>query len=142
MACLILVAAAFSFYFSTSSSRESTATRSAPAKSESATVDAATQAVASEFSRRLDYYGGRLRSLKIERGRVIAEWESSKCDYLQAEITDLAISINRGYKSRVEALDVVRACDSDTTRHAISGARFERYRSGEIGDREFLEGIE
>jgi hypothetical protein len=142
MACLILITAALFLYFSTSSPREPKAERSAAAKSESATADAVTRAVASEFSRRLDYYGGRLRSLRIERGRVAAEWESGKCDYLQAEITDLAISINRGYKSRVEAIDVVRACGSGTTRQAISGAKFERYRAGEINDREFLEGIE
>jgi len=122
--CLILLIAAFFFYFSTSSSQKRAATKNAMVKSETATADAAAQAVASEFSRRLDYYGGRLRSLRIERGHVIAEWESARCDYLEAEITDLAISINRGYRSRVEAIDVVRGCDSDTTRHTISGAKF------------------
>ncbi len=97
--------------------------------------------MASEFRRRLDYYGGRLGALRIERGRVVAEWESQKCRFLDGEVTDLAIAVIRGYRGRVEAVEIGRTCGDDTVRRMIAGEVFERYRAGEIGDAELLKEI-
>ncbi len=108
---------------------------------EDAKVDAALQNMASEFRRRLVYYNGKLSSLTLNDGRIIAEWSSQKCDWVREEIIDLAISINRGYSGSVSAIEIKRTCDSTTKKFTISGAKFNQYKSGQIGDPQFLEGI-
>ena len=104
-------------------------------------VDAAMQNVASEFKRRLSYYNGELLSLTFENGRVASSWKSQKCDWIKEEIVDLAISINRGHTGVVNGIDINRTCDSKLKTLRISGAKFSAYKSGEIGDAQFLEGI-
>jgi hypothetical protein len=104
-------------------------------------IDAAMQAVASEFQRRLGYYNGKLLSLKLENGRVAANWSSQKCDWVKEEILDLAISINRGQIGVVNRIEVNRTCDSRVRVFTISGAKFNAYKTGKISDAQFLEGI-
>lgn len=104
-------------------------------------IDAAMQNVASEFKRRLDYYNGELLSLTLENGRIAANWSSQKCDWVKEEIVDLAISINRGHTGVVGGIDVNRTCDSKVRTFRISGAKFNAYKAGKIGDAQFLEGI-
>lgn len=99
------------------------------------------QSVASEFERRLGYYNGKLLSLTFENARVAANWSSQKCDWVKEEIVDLAISINRGNVGRISGIDINRSCDSSVKAFKISGAKFNAYKSGEINDAQFLEGI-
>lgn len=108
---------------------------------EDAKVDAALQNIASEFRRRLVYYNGKLLSLTLNDRRIVAEWNSQRCDWAREEIIDLAISINRGYSGSVSAIEIKRICDSTTKNFSISGAKFNQYKSGQIGDPQFLEGI-
>lgn len=99
------------------------------------------QNVASEFKRRLGYYNGELLSLTFENGRVASSWRSQKCDWVKQEIVDLAISINRGHTGVVNGIDINRTCDSKLKSFSISGTQFTAYKSGKIGDAQFLEGI-
>jgi hypothetical protein len=108
---------------------------------EGAKVDTALENVASEFRGRLAHYDGQILSLTLSNDRINAEWSSQKCDYLKPEIVDLAISINRGYSDTVGAIEIKRTCDSTTKKFTISGAKFNQYKSGQIGDPQFLEGI-
>lgn len=105
-------------------------------------IDAAMQNVASEFKHRLDYYNGKLLFLTFENGFIAASWSSQKCDWLKQEIIDLAISIHRGHTGVVDEIDINRICDSKVKRLRISGVKFNNYKSGQISDTQFLEGIE
>lgn len=109
---------------------------------ESAKVDSALETVASEFRSRLAYYDGQILSLTLIDSRIKAEWSSQKCDYFKPEITDLAISINKGYSYTVSAIEIKRTCNSNTNKFTISGSKFNQYKSGKIGDSQFLEGIQ
>ncbi len=104
-------------------------------------IDAAMQNVASEFKPRLGYYNGELLSLTFENGRVAANWNSQKCDWVKEEMVDLAISLHRGHSGIVKGIDITRNCDSNLKTFRISGAKFDDYKSGKIGDAQFLEGI-
>lgn len=108
---------------------------------EEAKVDSELENVASEFRGRLAYYDGQILSLTLDSGRIIAEWNSQKCDYLKQEVTDLAISINREYSGNVNEIRIKRTCNSATKKFTISGSKFNQYKSGQIGDPQFLEGI-
>lgn len=111
------------------------------ARSPDVKVDPAMQSVASEFERRLGYYSGKLLSLTFDKGRVAANWSSQKCDWVKEEIVDLAISINRGQIGPINGIDINRSCDSKVKTFRISGAKFNAYKSGQINDAQFLEGI-
>lgn len=104
-------------------------------------IDSKLENVASEFRGRLADYDGQILSLKLVDNRIDAEWISQKCDYLKPEITDLAISISRGYSNNIDAIEIKRTCDSTTKKFTISGSKFLQYKSGKIGDPEFLENI-
>jgi hypothetical protein len=106
-----------------------------------AKINASMQNVASEFKRRLAYYNGELVSLTFENGEVAANWRSQKCDWVKEEIVDLAISLNRGHSGVVNGISINRTCDSRTKTFRISGVKFNAYKSGQIGDAQFLEGI-
>lgn len=111
------------------------------ARSPAVKVDPAMQRVASEFERRLVYYNGKLLSLTFDKGRVAANWSSQKCDWVKEETVDLAISINRGNIGPIRGIDINRSCDSSEKTFRISGAKFNAYKSGEINDAQFLEGL-
>lgn len=67
--------------------------------------------------------------------------EFAKCDWAREEIIDLTISINRGYSGSISAIAIKRICDSITKNFSTSGAKFNQYKSGQIGDPQFLKGI-
>ncbi len=104
-------------------------------------IDSALERVASEFRNRLAYYDGQVLSLTLNNGHIVAEWNSQKCDFIQGEVTDLAMSINRGYSDDISAIDMKRTCNSNTKKFTISGAKFKQYKSGQINDPQFLKGI-
>jgi len=69
------------------------------------------------------------------------EWTSKKCDWFRKEIIDLAISINRGYTEPIKRINIQRTCNLNTRKFSISGDKFNKYKSGQINDVQFTEGI-
>jgi len=104
-------------------------------------VDASLQNVASNFQKKLEYYNGNLISLTLTKENINAEWNSKKCNWFKEEIIDLAISINRGYTDSVKGITAQRTCNSDTKKFSVSGDKFDKYKSGQISDSQFAEGI-
>ncbi|MCY7347109.1 MAG: hypothetical protein LH614_12915 [Pyrinomonadaceae bacterium] len=105
-------------------------------------VDTSLQSVASNFQKKLEYYNGDLISLTLIKGNIKAEWNSKKCDWFKEEVIDLAISVNRGYTESVKGIDIERICNSNTRIFSISGKKFDEYKSGQINDIQFTQGIE
>jgi hypothetical protein len=104
------------------------------------TIDASLKSTATEFRGRLVQYGGSLQSMVLNGGTVSAAWTSSKCDYFEAEVIDLLLSVNRTQKSS-PSIRGTRACLSKNRTFSIDAATFQRYRTGKIGDSEVLKGI-
>lgn len=104
-------------------------------------VDASLQNVASNFQKKLEYYDGKLTFLTLSNGGINVEWNSKKCDWFKEEIIDLAISINHGYTDSVKNIDARRTCNTDTRKFSVSGDKFDKYKSGQLNDAQFTEGI-
>lgn len=107
------------------------------------------ESAAAEFRLRLAYYDGELLSFAFDTssdleggtssdGSIVAVWKSRKCNFVEEEIIDLAISINRGINNYSSGIKIKRTCGSSTQNFTISGSSFSRYRSGQINDSQFL----
>lgn len=102
-------------------------------------TESSLEGAATEFRSRLVRTGGQLKQLKSEESRIVAAWSSEQCDSFQSEVVDLLISLNREYRGAVESIGMERTCGSDARTLTLSGAKYDRYRSGAIGDAELLQ---
>jgi hypothetical protein len=102
-----------------------------------AQIDPAVQATAKEFGGRLGQYGGQVEALTIKANTLIAQWSSAKCDYLEPEVIDLLLSVNRTIKES-PTIAGERMCGGDKRTFTISGNRFQQYRTGAINDTQIL----
>jgi hypothetical protein len=105
-----------------------------------AQIDPAVESTATEFRRRLAQYGGTLSSMTMAGGTIAAAWTSSKCDYLEGEVIDLLLSVNRTQKAS-PAIRGSRTCGGKDNTFSLDGATFERYRTAKISDPDVLKAI-
>lgn len=102
-------------------------------------VDPTLENAAAEFRGRLTRTGGQLRKLTNTAGQIVAAWTSEECGSFQSEVTDLLVSLNREYTGVVQSIEVERACGPGTRTLSLSGTKYDRYRSGQIGDAELFQ---
>lgn len=105
-----------------------------------AQIDPAVESTATEFRRRLAQYGGTLRSMTMTGGTIAAAWTSSKCDYLEPEVIDLLLSVNRTQKAS-PAIRGSRTCGGKENTFSLDGSTFQQYRTGNISDADVLKAI-
>ncbi len=117
----------------------------APASGQSAIaaeVEPSLQAVAAEFTGRLQAYQGTLNVLKMSSRGLNARWTSQRCDMTEGEVIDLLLSINRGHPDPFnQGIEAERSCGGTARRFSAAPCRFQQYRTGKINDPEILRGL-
>lgn len=95
--------------------------------------------LAHDFARTLnDRVGGRLLLMSAQDGEIETKWTSDTCDWSEPEMIDLIESVQREYRGMVTSIEGVRECGGVTRRYLLSGRSYEKYRSGEVANRDVL----
>lgn len=111
-------------------------------RSDSVSLNPATEQVRAEFTKRLGAYQGELQLLDVGPAGVTAKWTSGRCEMLEGEVVDFLISLHRGHRGKLPGgIKAERVCSGQPRVFETTADQFEQYRKGQINDATILRGL-